>query len=197
MPRPLLVAEDPGPAFRRPLFRLFGVTWAATRYAWLGPPFWCVVGVLIALAEQRSARGSLAVGVGYGVLLCASNVLHTVGHIVLGHFAKAPMAVNVLTSTRDVSVYVQPGASAPPRRRILRSLGGPLANVLGGFAALGSSWIVGSRWLSMFGYFNLAIGFWTVAPVPSLDGWVIWRTAFRSNRRHAAQRAGEPEGPGT
>ena len=186
MARPFLVAEDTGPASRRPLFRLFGVTWAATRYAWLGPLLWCAMGVLIALAEQRPARDSLTVGVGYGLLLYASNVLHTVGHIVLGRLAKAPMAVNVLTSTRDVNVYAQPGASAPPRRRVLRALGGPLANILGGFAALGSSWLVGSRWLSMFGYFNVAIGFWTVAPIPSLDGWVIWRTAFHRDRAHGA-----------
>jgi hypothetical protein len=186
MARPFLVGEETGPAFRRPLFRLFGVTWAATRYAWLGPLFWCAMGVLIALAERRPGPDYLAVGVGYGLLLCASNVLHTVGHIVLGRMAKAPMAVNVLTSTRDVNVYAQPGASAPPGRRMLRALGGPLANVLGGLAALGTSGIVGSRWLAMFGYFNLAVGFWTVAPIPSLDGWVIWRTAFRSNRGDAA-----------
>lgn len=194
MPRPFLVAEETGPAFRRTLFRLFGITWAATRYAWLGPLFWCAMGILIALAEQRPPGDSFTVGVGYGLLLYASNVLHTVGHIVFGRLAKAPMAVNVLTSTRDVNVYVQPGASAPPGRRMLRALGGPLANVLGGLAAFAPSWIFATRWLSMFGYFNLAIGFWTLAPIPSLDGWVIWRTVFRGDRAHTEYHRAAPDG---
>jgi Zn-dependent protease len=137
-------------------------------------------------AEVRGRSDSFAVGLGYGLLLYASNVLHTAGHTIFGRLAKAPMAVNVLTSTRDVNVYVQPGASAPPGRRMLRALGGPLANVLGGLAALAASWTFAARWLSMSGYFNLAIGFWTLAPIPSLDGWVIWRTVFRRDRAHAA-----------
>jgi hypothetical protein len=186
MAHPFLVAEETGPAFRRPLFRLVGVTWAATRYAWLAPMFWCAMGILIALAEHRPAGDAVPAGVGYGLLLYASNILHTLGHIVLGRLAKAPMAVNVLTSTRDVNVYVQPGASAPPGRRVLRALGGPLANVLGGLAALVASRFVGSSWLPVVGYANLAIGLWTLAPVRSLDGWVIWRIAFGSRRTRAA-----------
>ncbi len=190
MSRSFLVTEDTGPASRRTLFRMFGVTWAATRYAWVGPLFWCVLGVLIAATE--SGRGtivrSLAVGIVYGILLFASNTLHTLGHIAAGRLAGAPMAVNVLTSTRDVNVYVQPGTSAAPKRRLARALGGPVANLTAGLAALAAAAVVGTRWLSIFGYFNVAVGLWTLAPVPSMDGWVVWGTLLHGERGHAAPR---------
>lgn len=188
MSRPLLVAEDTGEESRRALFRLFGVTWAATRYAWLGPLFWCGMGTAIAAAERRPAGNGhlLVVGIGYGCLLFASNILHTFGHIAAGRLAKAPMAVNVLTSTRDVNAYLQPGGSAPARRRTIRSLGGPAANLLTGLAALAAAPVLGTPWLSMFGYFNVAIGVWTLVPVPSMDGWVVWRSVFCRRREHTA-----------
>lgn len=185
MNRPFLVAEDTGPASRHVLFHLFGVTWAATGYAWLAPLSWCAIGIAVAVAEHRPGGNSrlLVVGIGYGLLLLAANVLHSVGHIAAGRLARTPMAVNVLTSTRDVNVYLQPGTSAPPGRRLVRSLGGPTANLLVGVVALAGAPILETRWLSMFGYLNVGVGLWTLAPVPTMDGWVIWRTVFRGRGR--------------
>jgi len=109
MSRPFLVVEDIQPASRHRLFRLFGVTWTATRYAWVGPLFWFGLGIAIAAAEPGPANlvRLFLVGVGYGLLLLASNTLHTLGHIAAGRLAGAPMSVNVLTSTRDVNLYVR------------------------------------------------------------------------------------------
>jgi hypothetical protein len=184
MTRPLLVWEDTSPDSRKKLFRLFGVSWEATRYAWLSPLSWCALGVAVALAENAAHTTARvgAHGILYGVALLVTNVLHTVGHIAFARMAGAPMAANILTSTRDVNVYVQPGSSAPPTSRVVRALGGPVANLLVGAAAVLGSRFVVVRWLLLFGYFNLAIGAWTLAPVPSLDGWVLW-TAFRRARR--------------
>ena len=84
------------------------------------------------------------------------------------------MAVNVLTSTRDVNVYREPGASAPPRLRRLRSLGGPAANLVFGLAAVAAARLLGSRGALMFGYMNIAVALWTLVPLPTMDGWVVW-----------------------
>jgi len=176
MQRPFLVLEDTGPGARRELFRLFGVTWAATRYAWMGPLVWIALGVVIAASEEHTEWGwrSLLAGVGYGLLLIATNALHTLGHIAAGRMAGSPMAVNVLTSTRDVNVYREPGASAPPRLRRLRSLGGPAANLVFGLAAVAAARLLGSRGALMFGYMNIAVALWTLVPLPTMDGWVVW-----------------------
>jgi Zn-dependent protease len=185
MRRPFLVFEDTSPGARQELFRLFGVTWAATRYAWLGPLVWIALGVVIAASEEHTVQGwgSMLRGVGYGFLLIATNVLHTLGHIAAGRLAGSPMAVNVLTSTRDVNVYREPGASAPPRLRRLRSLGGPAANLVAGIAALAAARLLGSRGALMFGYMNIVVALWTIVPVPTMDGWVLWR-AGRKGGNH-------------
>jgi hypothetical protein len=184
MNRPLLVWEDTGPGSRRLLFRLFGVRWEATRYAWLGPFSWFAMGITVAFAEDpsRATLRLIAGGAGYGALLYAVNVLHTVGHIAFARLAGAPMAVNVLTSTRDVNVYVRPGPSAPATARVVRALGGPAANLVGGVAALAASRLVAARSVAMFGIFSLAVAAWTLAPVPSLDGWIVWRAVCRRDR---------------
>ena len=104
MKRPLLVFEDVGPAARRRLCRLFGVTWAATRFAWVAPLFWGALGMAVAAAESRPGgiRAILTAGAVYGLLIYAANLVHTLGPILLGRLAGAPMAVNVLTATRPL-----------------------------------------------------------------------------------------------
>jgi Zn-dependent protease len=85
----------------------------------------------------------------------------------------------VLTSTRDVTVYRGAKQEVAERIRVVRSLGGPLANALIGLAALAFA----APWPRMFGVFNLCIAAWTLAPVPTMDGWIVWRWAFRRKAR--------------
>ena len=33
-------------------------------------------------------------------------------------------------------------------------------------------------WLAAFGGFSVGVGLWTLVPIPTLDGWVIWRGLF-------------------
>jgi len=35
----------------------------------------------------------------------------------------------------------------------------------------------------MLGVFNLCIAAWTLAPVPTMDGWIVWRWVFRRKAR--------------
>jgi hypothetical protein len=182
------VLEDTSPRSRRTLFRIAGVTWAATRYAWVSPLFWTALGMAVAWAGRRGEpiEEALLVGCGYGLALYVSNALHSVGHIVAGRVAGAPMGTNLLTSTRDVTIYLQPGASVPRRPRVARALGGPVANLVCGIVALAASGVGLPRWFARVGYINIGVGLWTLAPVRSMDGWVIWRTLLGFDRDHAA-----------
>jgi len=173
--KPLLVLED----VSHPSLRLFtgaGVEWWATRWAWAGPLFWIALGLPIAWTEGGGALR----GVGYGVLLWVANTVHTLGHIAAGALAGARMDAVVLTSTRDVDVYRGAKRDVPERVRVLRSLGGPAANAAVGVAALALAAMAPDApevagWLRAFGLFNAAIAVWTAMPVPTMDGWILWR----------------------
>ena len=179
MKRPFLVFEDIGPESRRELFRMLGVTFMATRFAPLSLVMWIALGIVTAVAESRGAvTGAVAVnGVVYGVLLICCTVIHTLGHIVAGHLVGAPMDANLTTATRDVNIYITHGVETPRTARIGRSLGGPAANILSGLVAL-ALWN-GEVWLRMFGIMSVAIGVFTLMPIPTLDGFRILKQLLR------------------
>ena len=186
MTRPLLVAEDI--TARRSLFRVFGVTWSATRYAWVSPLSWATLGLAMAFASQKDAGATrvLTVGIGYAAVLYFSNIFHSVGHVIAGRVAGAPVEVVLVTSTRDVMVYAQPGAAAPARSRLRRALGGPAANLAAGCVLTLAGHVTEASWIIVAGWMNVGISVWTLMPVPSLDGWVIWSILTRSRRGNAA-----------
>ncbi len=186
--RPLLVLEDTTrPRWR--LFSLLGAEWWATRWAWAGPLFWIALGWVVVWSAD-AGRGSeplhrIAVGTGCGALLWLTGVVHTLGHMAAARVAGTPMDAVVLTSTRDVNVYRGAKRSVPERVRVVRSMGGPLANAAVGAAAMavGVPMDGAVGWLRIFGVFNLCIAAWTLLPVPTMDGWIVWRWVFSRGRR--------------
>ena len=185
MSRPLLVFEDITTAPRRRIFRFLGVEVMATPYAWLSVPCFCVPGVLIAFGQrpENAAAGTVMVGLEYGLLLYLTNVLHSLGHVLAAKIVGAPMEVLLLTATRDVTLYrkAEPGPSK--WMFIGRSLGGPVANMLVGFIALGIWYRFSASWSLSFCVINFAIAACTLCPIPSTDGWVVWGELFDFRKR--------------
>ena len=177
MRRPLLIFEDLRTTPRRRLFALFGVEWLATRYAWLSPLFFCLLGIAAALVghSESSLSSRLLIGVVYGLMLYACNTTHSLGHMIGGTLLGTPMNALLLTATRDVNVYLGARAEVPLRIRMGRAASGPLLNLLTGVAMVVLGRGLRAGWLAVFGYFNLAVGLWTLCPIPTMDGWVIWR----------------------
>ena len=180
MRKPLLVAEDL--SARRTLFRVFGVSWSVTRYAWISPLSWATLGLAMAFAGGRDADAATVLigGLGYGAALYAANILHSVGHIIAGRVVGTPAGAILVTSTRDITIYTLPGAAAPPRCRLGRALGGPAANLAVGCALILAGHLAEAPWVTMTGIVNVCVAVWTLMPVPSLDGSVIWSVLFRS-----------------
>jgi Zn-dependent protease len=162
------------------LFKFLGVEVMATPYAWFGVPSFCILGILVAFGQRPETIGAATVtsGLEYGVLLYSANMIHSLGHILAAKMVGAPMEVLLLTGTRDVTLYrtSEPGPSK--WMFIGRSLGGPLNNLLFGFIALGIWHTYSFAWLISLYVFNFAIAVWTLCPVPSMDGWVIWGELF-------------------
>ena len=183
--RPLLVLEDTTrPRWR--LFSLLGVEWWATRWAWAGPLFWVALGWMVDWADPTAAESGvpnrMAAGTAYGGLLWLANVVHTLGHVAGARVAGTPMDAVVVTSTRDVNVYRGAKRDVAERIRVVRSMGGPLANaLLGALALVAARGLAGvgdpaggaAPWLRIFGAFSLCIAAWTLMPVPTMDGWIV------------------------
>jgi membrane-associated protease RseP (regulator of RpoE activity) len=136
----------------------------------------------MAFASQKDGGGTrlLAAGFGYAAVLYAANILHSVGHVIAGRVVGAPVEVVLVTSTRDVMVYTQPGTAAPTRSRLGRALGGPAANLAVGCVLTLAGHVTEASWVVVAGLMNVGIAIWTLMPVPSLDGWVIWSILTRS-----------------
>jgi Zn-dependent protease len=176
MKRPLLVFEDIHTTPRRKLFMLFGVQWMATPYAWLSLPFWCLLGTLTALVGERgtSTEEDLLIGLGYGVLLAVANAIHSLGHVFTSKLVGAPMDAVLITATRNINLHLRDQSGYSKGIHIGRSLGGPLLNIAAGLISFGIAKLADGGWLEVFALFNVVIGIFTLIPLPSLDGWVIW-----------------------
>lgn len=81
-------------------------------------------------------------------------------------------ALSSTTSTRDVMIYSQPGA-APSRCRV-------------GCALILTGHLTEASWTVVAGLLNVAIATWTLMPIPSLDGWMIWGMLTPSSGTDAA-----------
>jgi hypothetical protein len=183
--RPLFVVEDIRSPRRTLLFTIAGVRIEATRYAWIAPITWLAFGLLIAVLDARS--GSIVPlimnAIIYGTALYSANVLHSVGHIIAGRMVGAPMDVLLLTSTRDVTLYLADPLSYAVWVRGGRSLGGPVSNLGAAVVCFSLRTLLGAPWLESFAVVNVGVGLWTLCPIPTMDGWVIWRGLFRGRTR--------------
>lgn len=186
MSRPLFVFEHIETTPRRQLFRFQGVEVMATPYAWLCPVSYCALGGLVSFGQQseHTFLTRVVVGLEFGVLLYITNVCHSLGHILAAKVVGAPMEILLLTATRDVTLYKMDIQTPSKWMYIGRSLGGPVANLLIGVASLAAWYMLSAEWWLFLAIFNIAIGLWTLCPVPSMDGWVIWGevVGFRKHR---------------
>ena len=179
--RPLLVIDDIRSPGRTLLFTMAGIRIEATRFAWMAPITWLVVEFLIAVldVESGSVVPLIMNTVVYGAALYSANVLHSLGHIVAGTMVGAPMDILLLTSTRDVTLYLTDPLSFPVGVRVGRSLGGPLLNLVAALLCFALRTLFGAPGLEPFAVVNVGVGLWTLCPIPTMDGWVIWRGLFR------------------
>jgi hypothetical protein len=179
---PLGVSEDYHNLPLTPLFNILGVPVVATPRAWLN-----AVGIVlpmiimtVILVPGAGLVERIALTAFWVLLFELTSFTHSIGHIIGGKAAGSPMDKLVVTRSRHVNVYEGDQEQYPPRVHLSRALGGPLANLALALVA-GLLLLISGYSPSLFLLFlmNLAFGVGAFAPVPSVDGEVIWRYAFK------------------
>jgi len=168
----VFVFENTEESQQRKLFTFWGVDYFATSYTWVNLPLMAIFGIVIALifAPVDQLLPQILVGIGYGLLIIISSFCHSIGHIISSRLVNAPVKSILVTATVNVTHY-EDDEEPPSRIHVGRSLGGPVFNLLVGLIAIA----VPNHFFLLFGTVNLVFAAFTLLPITSLDGAVIWR----------------------
>jgi len=89
----------------------------------------------------------------------------------------------LITTTRDVNLYHGDQSAIPGHVHLVRSLGGPVFNLLiAGLCLMSAPLVSPGLWSDLVASListNLFFGFGGFIPLPSVDGEVIWRELLR------------------
>ena len=162
---------------KRILFTWLGVPWVSTSAT---IPFMLVrlaAGLIVAwlLLPDESLVMCLVWGVVYGVLMILAQIIHTVGHIVSSRQVAPPMREARFSLIGIMTLYPRDDGTTPANVHLMRSVGGPAANILVGVVVFALWALV--RWhpLSFFAVYNILLGAAALLPLPMIDGGIIWR----------------------
>jgi Zn-dependent protease len=126
-----------------------------------------------------------------------TTVLHALGHIISGKMVNSAMDELLITATRDVNLYHGDQSVIPGHVHLIRSLGGPVFNLmvaglLSAFAPNAASGFWSALVASLIST-NRFFGFGGFLPLPSVDGEVIWRELLRPLSSRLQMRNGSIE----
>jgi len=163
-----------------PLGKLGGVQLSVTPITWLSPVVFFLLGLLLnrirpglSLTETLYRAGVFVIGVEI------STLVHALGHILGGKLVRSPMDELLLTATRGVNIYSGDQNALPGFIHLGRAMGGPVLNLLVAGSLLQLQNIVGIGFgadlLAAVVSTSLFMGVGGFAPLPSVDGEVIWR----------------------
>lgn len=160
--------------------QFWNVSLLITPLTWLSPFVFFGLHFFINLLDTRLALDERLIQSMYFALAVElTTVIHAFGHILSGKMVNSAMDELLITTTRDVNVYHGDQSKIPGYVHLVRSLGGPVINIIIGVLCIfAAQWIPPGFWkgvnTSMIST-NFFFGFGGLLPVPSVDGEVIWR----------------------
>jgi hypothetical protein len=178
------IIEDVDTVRRIPIGRFWGVNLLVTPITWLSPfVFFGLHFLLNLLNPPLSVTDRLYQSALFTIAVEITTALHAFGHILSGKLVHSAMDELLITATRDVNLYHGDQRVIPGHVHLIRSLGGPVFNLLvaGLFLTFAPSTSPGfwSDLLASLISTNLFFGFGGFVPLPSVDGEVIWRELLR------------------
>jgi hypothetical protein len=178
------IIEDIDTVRRIPIGQFWGVRLLVTPTTWLGPLVFLGLHILLNLLNTNlSLSERLYQALLFTIAVEITTVLHAFGHILSGKMVHSAMDELLITATRDVNLYHGDQSIIPGHTHLIRSLGGPIFNLL--VAGLCSALAVGiapgfgSALVASLISTNRFFGFGGFLPLPSVDGEVIWRELLR------------------
>ncbi len=181
------IIEDVDSVKRIPIGRFWNINLLITPITWLSPFvffglhfFLNLINYKLGLAER------LYQALFFTIAVEIANQIHAFGHILSGKIVRSAMDELLITATRDVNLYHGDQNLVPGYVHLVRSLGGPILNILAAgvfytFAPAPNHSFLNSLIASLISI-NLFIGLGSFLPLPSVDGGVIWREILRSLR---------------
>ena len=158
----------------------WNVSLLITPLTWLSPFVFFGLHFLLNLLDTRlTLNERLFQSIYFVIAVELTTAIHAFGHILSGKLVHSAMDELLITATRDVNLYHGDQSKVPGYVHLVRSLGGPLINVLVGVVCiLIASSISPGFWTGVNNSMvstNLFFGLGGLLPVPSVDGQVIWR----------------------
>lgn len=159
---------------------ILGVPVLITSLTWLGPFVFFGLHFILNLWNTRLTLDErLLQSIYFVIAIQLANPIHALGHIISGKLVHSAMDELLMTSTRGVNLYYGDQSQLPGYIHIVRSLGGPILNILVGIICiLVTPSIPSGFWAGVNTSListNLFIGLGSFLPIPSVDGQVIWR----------------------
>jgi hypothetical protein len=178
------IIEDIDTVRRIPIGQFWGVKLFITPITWLGPfVFFGLHFLLNLLNPTLSLPDRLYQSLLFTIAVEITPVLHAFWHILSGKMVNSAMDELLITATRDVNLYHGDQHTIPGYVHLVRSLGGPVFNLI--VAGLLSFFVAGVSsgfWSGLVASListNRFFGFGGFLPLPSVDGEVIWRELLR------------------
>ena len=160
-----LIEDEP----RRHVCDVAGLGVSVTR-GWWAQPLGMVLGGQLLGRLFGNPDHHLRSGLGYAAAIAAAGAVHQVGHIASARVVAAPMDTLLVTPIRTYTLYDDTGKEITHDQDVGRAIGGPVASISIGIAALFLSLLVDNRYLRFFGVFSTVIGFGALAPFGGNDG---------------------------
>lgn len=178
------IIEDVDMVRRIPMGRFWDVKLLVTPLTWLSPLVFFALHLLLNLLNSHlSLTGWLYQALLFTLAIEITTLLHAFGHILSGKMVNSAMDELLITATRDVNLYHGDQSLIPGYVHLVRSLGGPLFNLLvAGVCATLATGIPSNFWgalVTSLASTNLFFGLGGFLPLPSVDGEVIWRELLR------------------
>jgi Zn-dependent protease len=178
------IIEDVDTVRRIPIGRFWGVGLLVTPLTWLGPLVFFGLHIILNLLNSGlSLTERLYEALLFTIAVEITTILHAFGHILSGKLVHSAMDGLLITATRDINLYHGDQRHVPGYIHLVRSLGGPLFNiVVAGVCAALATIIAPGFWLDLAISLlatNLFFGLGGLLPLPSVDGAVIWRELLK------------------
>lgn len=178
------IIEDVDTVHRIPIGRFWGVKLLVTPLTWLSPFVFFALHILLNLLNSHlSLTDRLYQALLFTIAVEITTILHAFGHILSGKMVNSAMDELLITATRDVNLYHGDQSLIPGHVHLIRSLGGPIFNLLAaGMCAIFATVVAPGFWSALvtsLASTNLFFGLGGLLPLPSVDGEVIWRELLR------------------